>query len=205
MLKSISWILPTNPSLPVMASSPFSNEQISQEATNEQQPAQHVNYDDPNNIPHDQLPDDVIEKLRMEQQLLPAIGIGLIVGLIGAALWGAITVDTNFQIGYMAVAIGAGIGFSMRYVGKGIDQLFGVLGAIIALLSCALGNFFSVIGFYANSEHVGFLETLMVFDWTYLPDVMIETFSGMDVVFYAIAMYEGYKFSFRIVTRNDIR
>jgi hypothetical protein len=33
---------------------------------------------------------------------------------------------------------------------------------------------------------------------------MTETFSFMDIVFYGIAGYEGYKFSFRTFTEADI-
>ncbi len=41
---------------------------------------------------------EIIEKLRMEQQLIPGILSGLIVGILGAILWGIITVSTGFQI-----------------------------------------------------------------------------------------------------------
>ena len=151
-----------------------------------------------------QLSDQVLEKLRLEQNLPLATVVGIGAGLIGAILWGLITVATNYQIGYMAIAIGAGVGFSMRYIGKGIDQIFGIVGAVIAVLSCFMGNFFSVIGFYANAEGLEFFETLLLFDYSYFVPVMTETFSFMDIVFYGIAGYEGYKFSFRTFTEAEI-
>ena len=110
------------------------------------------------------LSNEVLERLRLEQNLPLAIVSGVGAGLIGAILWGVITVTTNYQIGYMAIAIGAGVGFSMRFLGKGIDQVFGITGGAIAVLSCFVGNFFSVIGFYANTEDLEFLETLLLFD-----------------------------------------
>src|SRR5690606_41708657 len=72
---------------------------------------------------HDALPiyvlhtlsDKNLEKFRSEQELPKAIITGIVVGLIGALLWGAITVITEFQIGFMAIAIGAGVGLSMRF------------------------------------------------------------------------------------------
>lgn len=150
------------------------------------------------------LSSEILEKLRLEQNLPIAILAGIGTGLIGAILWGLITVTTNYQIGYMAIAIGAGVGFSMRYIGKGIDQIFGIAGGVIAVLSCFIGNFFSVIGFYANAESLEFLETLLLFDYSYFFPVMTETFSFMDIIFYGIAGYEGYKFSFRTFTEADI-
>ena len=144
------------------------------------------------------------ERLRLEQNLPIALISGLAVGLLGAVLWGAITVATNYQIGYMALAIGAGVGFSMRHFGKGVDQIFGISGGLIAVISCALGNFLSIIGFIAEAEGLGYFETLEMFDFTYLIPIMTETFSVMDIVFYGIAGYEGYKFAFRVFTEHEL-
>jgi len=145
-----------------------------------------------------------IEKFKSEQDLPKALIAGVLVGIIGAILWGAITVVTGYQIGYMAIAIGAAVGFSMRFMGKGIDQVFGISGGAIALLSCVLGNFFTIIGFIANSEGLGYVETLMLFDYGQLIPLMSETFSAMDLLFYGFAAYEGYKFAFRTFTEKDL-
>ena len=150
------------------------------------------------------LPKDVLEKFRLEQKLIPAISAGIIVGIIGALLWGYITVLTQYQIGYMAIAIGAAVGFTIRKFGNGIDNIFGIWGAGIALFSVVLGNFLSVIGFIASQEELSFIDTLVNFNYAYFPDIMLETFNIIDLLFYGIAMYEGFKFSFRKITEKDI-
>jgi hypothetical protein len=147
---------------------------------------------------------EIIEKFRMEQRLILGILSGLIVGVLGAILWGVITVATGYQIGYMALAIGAGVGLTIRITGKGIDTIFGIWGAGIALFSVLLGNFLSIIGFLANSEGLGYIETLLLFDYSYLPQVMAETFSLLDLLFYGIAIYEGFRFSFRKITEDKV-
>ena len=147
---------------------------------------------------------EIVERLRMEQRLIPGLISGLIVGILGAILWGVITVATGFQIGYMAIAIGAGVGLTIRKFGNGIDSIFGFWGAGISLFSVLLGNFLSIIGFIANAEGLGYMETLFRFDYSYLPAVMGETFSIIDLVFYGIAVFEGYKFSFRLITEKKI-
>ncbi|GAA5032244.1 hypothetical protein GCM10011506_24240 [Marivirga lumbricoides] len=151
------------------------------------------------------LSSQVLEKLRLEQNLPLAILAGVVAGLVGSVLWAMLTVATGYQIGYVAIAIGAGVGFSMRFAGKGIDQIFGITGAVIAVLSCVTGNFLSSIGFIADYESLGYFETLTMFDYNYLIPLMKETFSVMDVIFYGIAGYEGYKFAFRSFTQDDIR
>lgn len=148
--------------------------------------------------------DKALDKLRLEQNFPMALITGIVVGIIGALLWATITVATDYQIGYMAIAIGAGVGFTIRYFGKGIDQIYGISGAIIAILSCALGNFFSIIGYIANTESIGYLKALSLFDYSFLVPLMSETFSFMDVLFYGFAAYQGYKLSFRAFTEKEI-
>lgn len=105
----------------------------------------------------------------------------------------------------MAIAVGFIVGYSVRYLGKGIDQVYGIMGAGLALLGCLLGNFFSLVGFAANAENLGYLETLSSIDYSLIPTIMTETFNPMDLLFYGFAVYEGYKFSFRPITEEEIK
>lgn len=145
-----------------------------------------------------------LEKFKQEQNLTRGITASIFTGLLSAISWGVITVLTNFQIGFMAIAIGAIVGLTMRAAGKGIDVVFGISGVIIAVMSCLLGNFFSIIGFIANQENLGYIETLFYFDYSQLLHIMGITFKPMDLVFYVIAGAEGYKFSFRAFTEKDV-
>ncbi|WP_100613064.1 cation:proton antiporter family protein [Confluentibacter lentus] len=145
-----------------------------------------------------------LDRFKAEENYPKALIVGSVVGLFGAILWASITIATEYQIGFMAIAIGAGIGFSMRYFGKGIDNIFGITGAVIAILCCLLGNFFSMIGFAANAEGMGYLDVLAFIDYSLVIPIMVEAFSPMDLFFYAIAAYEGYKFSFRTFTEKEL-
>jgi hypothetical protein len=152
-----------------------------------------------------ELTEKELDYLRGQENFTFGLVGGLIAGLLGAILWGVITVATNFQIGYMAIAIGAGVGLAIRYTGKGVSMIFGITGAVIALLSCFLGNFLSGLGFVANENSLGYIETLMSFDYAYSFELVTTTFSPIDLLFYGIAAYEGFKFSFRNVTAEDLK
>jgi hypothetical protein len=147
---------------------------------------------------------ETIEKLRLEQNLMKGIVSGLVVGIIGAILWATIAVATGYNFGYLALAIGAGVGLIIRKFGNGIDPIFGYWGGGISLLSVLLGNFLSIIGFIANSVGLGYMETLMAFDYSYFPEIMRETFTVFDIFCYGMAIFEGYKFSFRKITEKRI-
>ena len=144
------------------------------------------------------------EKLKMDQNLPMALVGGVAAAVAGGIVWAVVTVTTGYQIGYMAVGVGFLVGYSVRHLGKGIDKIFGIIGAALALLGCLLGNFFSLVGFSSKQENIGVLDILTSIDYSIVPGVMIDAFSPMDILFYGIAVYEGYKFSFRQFTQQDL-
>jgi hypothetical protein len=144
------------------------------------------------------------EQIKQEQNLLKGAGASLLAAIAGGLVWAVITVITEYQIGYMAIAVGFLVGFANRYAGKGQDKIFGFVGAFFAIFGCLLGNYFSIIGFAANAENLGYLDTLFLIPFSSIPDIMAEGFRAMDLLFYSIAAYEGFKFSFRVLTDEEI-
>jgi hypothetical protein len=147
-----------------------------------------------------------IDQLRNEQNLLAGTMAGVVAALIGAGLWAAITVATKFQIGFMAIGVGFLVGIAIRTVGKGVDNSFGVVGAILALLGCGLGNLLALCGL-AAAEHggdVGMFDVVKDLTPAIALDAMVATFSPIDLLFYGIAAYEGYRLSFRQLTTKQI-
>ena len=139
-----------------------------------------------------------LEQFRTEQNLPLGILGAFGAAVIGAVLWATITVATEYQIGYMAIAVGFIVGFANRMLGKGVDQIFGITGAVLALFGCVLGNFFSIVGFVAKSEGLGYFDTFSMIDYSMIPSIMMEAFSPLDILFYGLAVYQGYKISFRV-------
>jgi antitoxin component YwqK of YwqJK toxin-antitoxin module len=148
------------------------------------------------------LPENIKEILRKQQDVVLAIVGGLSAAVLGAIVWAMVTVATNYQIGYMAIAVGLLVGFSVRYFGAGVDKYFGYIGAILALFGCALGNLLSQVMFAANAESVGYMDILILLNFELILTIFEESFSPMDVLFYGIAAYEGYKFAFRKITED---
>jgi hypothetical protein len=125
---------------------------------------------------------------------LAVIG-GAVAALGGAAVWAAITVATKYQIGYMAVGVGFLVGFAVRFLGRGSTQTYGVIGALFSLLGCAAGNLLSAVGFFSLQEDASFFAVLTALDFESALEILKVTFSPMDVLFYAIAISCGYKYS----------
>ncbi len=145
------------------------------------------------------------ERLRSDQSLFQAILTGTLAALAGAALWALITVFTGFQIGFMAIAVGALVGFAIRLFGKGVDSVFGIVGAILALIGCLIGNLMAVTALAAADQGVGFFSALAQLNLSIAVDLMKAFFSPIDLLFYGIALYEGYKLSFRTLSEEQLR
>jgi hypothetical protein len=71
-----------------------------------------------------------MQRIRNEQNLVMAAVAGAAAALLGGCAWAAITVTTNFQIGWMAVGVGFLVGYAVKIFGKGIDRSFGFAGGL---------------------------------------------------------------------------
>ena len=120
---------------------------------------------------------------------------GAVAAVIGAAIWAGVTVATGYQIGFMAIGVGILVGFAVRLTGKGEAQVFGFIGGAFALLGCVLGNLFIGIAMIAKEYELAFFEALLNFDYTAAPELLSAMFSPMDLLFYGIAVWEGFKFA----------
>lgn len=135
------------------------------------------------------------DRVVVEENLLLAIAGGVVACLIGAVAWALISVSTGYQIGYMAIGIGFIVGMAMR-LGHGARPLFGYVGAALALLSCLLGDYFSIIGSVAEELEMPYWETFAGIRVEDMVEVLIENMMSVTLLFYGIAIYEAYKLSF---------
>jgi hypothetical protein len=124
--------------------------------------------------------------------------VGSVAGaLLGAIAWGAITAATHFQIGYMAVGVGFLAGYGMRMLGGGRDRADGAIAAIVAFFGCVLGNLLTVVIEFAphDAAHRGIpeLTTLILLNPKLAWFMLSQNFNIMDVLFYALAIYAGYR------------
>lgn len=145
-----------------------------------------------------------IAQLRNEQSFPLGLVGGIAGGVAGAALWAILTAFTGYQIGWMAVGVGFLVGIGIRTLGKGMDNVFGFLGAALALLACLLGNLLAACGILSSQEQIPFFQILPMLTPTLIKDLLVATFSPIDLLFYGIAVYEGYKLSFRRISQEEL-
>jgi hypothetical protein len=144
-----------------------------------------------------------VAPLNPESHSLPmALLAGCVAAAAGASVWAVITVVTGLKIGWVAVGIGFLVGYAVRKFGKGSEPMFQMLGAVLSLLGCLAGNLLMVCLFASRQQDIPLLTILTRLQPSVIVDLMVRTFTPMDLVFYAIAVYEGYRFSRALPART---
>lgn len=145
-----------------------------------------------------------LQQVRDNQNLPLAIIGGLAASVLGAVIWAMITIWTSYQIGWMAIGVGFLVGYAVRIMGKGIDKMFGIVGATLALLGCLGGNLLMICILVSRQEGMALLDVLSRLSLPSVVQLMRLTFQPMDLLFYGIALYTGYKVSFLPVNPEDV-
>lgn len=150
--------------------------------------------------------EQLMRDLKSKQNLPFAVVGGLLASIIAAIIWAVVTYVTNFQIGFMAIGVGFVVGYAVKLFGKGITPVFGVVGAFFALFGCLLGNLLMTVIAASQLEDssASLVLTTLMTSPSIIIEIMKETFSPIDLLFYAIAVYEGYRFSIRQVTEEEL-
>jgi hypothetical protein len=133
------------------------------------------------------------EMARVEQNFVLAALAGLVTSAVTAVAWAAITAATGYQIGFMAIGVGVAVGLVVKRVGHGLDVSFRILASLLALAGCAGGNLLVACVFFAGANEVGVGRVLELLDWKLAQELMRATFSPMDVLFYALAVWEAWR------------
>lgn len=145
-----------------------------------------------------------MQNLRDNQNLTFGMLAGAGAAFVGGLLWAVVTAVTGWQIGFMAVGIGFIVGYAIRKFGQGVDMSFGITGGVLSLAGCMLGNLLVVGVAIAEQESMEIMDVLGQIDLELAIDLMVETFSLMDILFYGLAIYYGYKNSFRPITEQEL-
>ena len=167
----------------------------------------------PNNVGPNSNPASVLDdtksnmlqqQFRDNQNLSMGVVGGFGAAIIGAVVWALITSFTQYQIGFMAIGIGFLVGYAVRRMGQGVDPIFGYSGAGFSLLGCVLGNILTTCIITAQQEGVALSQVLAELNFTVAIEIMKFTFSPIDLIFYGLAIYYGYRLSFRQPTPDEL-
>jgi len=138
-----------------------------------------------------------VAQLRAGQNFALAVPAGIAAAVVGAVLWAAVVYVTEYQIGLIALAVGALVGYAVRVAGKGVDPQFGNLGGACAALGWVLGTIFVDVAMVAKLGGVPIGQAFAQLGLSNSISLLFSAADPMDLLFLGIAIYEGYRFAFR--------
>jgi hypothetical protein len=145
--------------------------------------------------------DQVVATLRARQNLALAVPAGIVAAIVGAGLWATFVYFTGTELGLIAIAVGALVGYAIRKTGHGVDWTFGVLGGACAAFGWALGTILADVALLAKNVDEPLRNVLTRLSPHEIIALAMQAADGMDLLFLAIAVWEGYRLSFRIQRR----
>jgi hypothetical protein len=145
------------------------------------------------------------QRLLSEQNLPMAVVVGSAAALLGAAGWATATVMTGYKLGIIAIAVGLLVGMAVRSAGRGVTPVFAVVGGLLAMVSCGAGNLLAVTTLAARHAGLPLATALGRLDFERSRELLVGFSSPKDVLFYGIAIYEGFRFAIRPLGRAQLQ
>ena len=130
-----------------------------------------------------------------ESHFVTALFFAVLSGIIMAVLWAVIGALTETEFGIFVIAVGAVVGYVVRKAGNGRSKGYGVMGALVSILSCALGSVFLMVYFLSQEVGLNIFEIFPLLYWSEILKYYVTTIDFMNVLFFLFAAYEGYRLS----------
>ena len=145
---------------------------------------------------------DLASSLLSEQNFAAAAISGAIAMILVAGLYGAMA-SGGMAYSFMAAGIGVAIGFTMQFLGRGIDTKFAVVASVYAVLGCLLGNLFAGVIYVARVNSVSTFDVLLRTPPSELASWIAADLQFVDLVFWIAAIGAAAYFAKRRLSREE--
>ena len=136
----------------------------------------------------------MVQTRTADSSIARCVAAGAVAAVIGATGWAVIVAVSGYEVGIAAIGIGFLVGQAMGSTASTSSRL-PPIGAVLAVVGCLLGNAFAdahAVGKAAGLSTAHVLHR-MIADPGLASDIFTSGFEVFDVVFWAIAGYQGYK------------
>lgn len=114
----------------------------------------------------------------------------LLGALIGGMIWGLIVVIFNYELGLVALAIGALTGYAVVFAAKdSVSRTHQIIAVIASLIGIILGKYFS----FAYLFNAGFPSMFESITFYYFSVYFFDLFGVMDIVFILLAVVTAWQ------------
>ena len=136
------------------------------------------------------------ELMTKKQNMTMGIIGGIAASIVGNAVWIGITL-LGYKIDFLALCVGFFIGYSVKFLGKGIGPKFGYAAGTIAFVSTLIAYFLLGCILFGKVNHISFLSVFNHMNITTALYLLRGVIKFWDVIFCLGAVGIAYYFSFK--------
>ena len=137
-----------------------------------------------------------------EQNFVGALIFGAAATILAAGFYGVIG-SSGTMYSFWAAGIGLAIGFTMQYLGRGIESKFSIVAAVFGVAGCLLGNMFAVAIYVARANTVSPFTVLRSTPLSELGSWMVSDLQLVDLIFWLAAAGAAAYFAPRRLSREE--
>jgi hypothetical protein len=137
--------------------------------------------------------------LKKRENLVLGTLAGAGAAVVSLFIWGLAVKFSGYKLGWMAIAASFGIGFAIRYFGKGVSPAFGIIGGGTAFLTWLAGNFVTAALIFSRVKNLSFLTLISRMDVSMVTMFLQAVTGPLDWLLLIAAAYIAYFFGFKKV------
>ena len=156
--------------------------------------------------PDNQVPAPIVEAIKKVLNLIqaPALIGGTLVMFACASIWGFITYTTGYELGMVSVGLSIAVGLVVKRFDRGNPLLCSLIGGVLTLAGCVLGNLCFFGGYIGRETGIGPIAVLnkIISDPAVVLPWVLAGYGALDLVCYLLAVYLGFRLAYSRAVRK---
>lgn len=135
------------------------------------------------------------------KKLLPSLLVALIVALAGGIIWAVVIIFFNFELGIVALGIGALAGYAIGLIAqKNVSTIHQLISVVAALIGIALGKYIAFAHMYTRGDFSLMFDS---FTFSVFQKNLSLVFDGFDFFFVILAIMTAWQIPMQFKNAED--
>ena len=143
------------------------------------------------------------EELLSEQNFIAAVIAGAVATVLSSIAYGIVVTKWPFSYGFALVGIGIVIGFSMQYLGRGIDTRFAAIAALYTIAGWFLGTVSRIVVTLSIAYSYSPIKVLQDHSLPAFTERALSLYSLVDTVYLFVAIFAAVFLARRPLSRSE--
>jgi len=127
--------------------------------------------------------------------VLYSVVAGILASFVAAIVFALYPFLFGIQLEFLAIGVGFIVGFAISKFSRRKNHILGIIGAVLSLVSCVMGDVLSAVAIYSYQNNAPFFEIIASLNFSTITNILFQIVGIENILFYLIAMLIGYALS----------